>query len=73
MVADLGWADGPYEMAARILGAPFGLWVAKHSVYDGMYTVFGPHAPGQVAPILGTVAIPATHPHFPYGLVVSPD
>jgi hypothetical protein len=73
LVADLGWSYGPYKLIARVSGAPFGLWIAGKEVPDGTYDVLAMSVSTGMAEVAATVAIPSTHPSFPYGLNVLPD
>jgi len=64
---------GPYSLIARVLGAPFGLWIAQKRIYDGTFDIIRPLAPGLVPIVLMTLPIPATNPRFPYGAIVIAD
>lgn len=70
---ELSWTDGPYALIARVVGVPFGLWIASKEIYDGTYDVLAMHPTLGYPVVAGTSAIPTTHPHFPYGAVVFPD
>lgn len=72
-VWDQGWQDGPYNAIARIVGAPFGLWIARKEIYDGTYDLLVSVGPGQPLAFTSSVAIPPTAPHFPHGVAVIAD
>lgn len=68
-----GMQCSDWRLNARVIGAPFlVLTNASPSAPTLMrfYVTAGPGLP----PVLGfTLPIPAAHPHFPYGVAVSPD
>jgi hypothetical protein len=72
-VADLGMSLSSWELAARVAGTPFSLWIVQVNNNPGNYEIWHVPAPMQLPVHVATVAIPTTHPHFPYGAPVLPD
>ena len=72
-VWDLGATYMQWELIARLTGVPFGLWIAKRRIFDGMYDTIRPPGLNQPPAVLATSPIPVTDPHFPYGRLVLPD
>lgn len=72
-VADYQMALGNWRLCSGLVGSPGTLVVA----YDEPTTVFGlwtvPVVPEQLPSHVVDLAIPADHPHYPYGLEVLPD
>lgn len=61
------------QLLARVLGTPFALFVCKVTGHPGQYAIYQLLAPMQPLGLVGYVAIPGAHPHFPYGVPCLPD
>lgn len=69
-----GWNGSGVELIARYLDSPLELW-GKFTYAGVTYQWRAQRAPGMEVPMTYTLDgfPPASHPHFPYGVDVSPD
>lgn len=62
-----------WRLVARVVGFGIPLLIVSRTDDVANYYVYAVLAPGQVPTLMGSAAIPGTHPSFPYGLPVFPD
>lgn len=72
-VALAGMADGDWDLAARVLGAPFLAIANPDAAQPGSYRLYTGDLSSGLPTFAAYVPIPAEHPHFPYGVAVEPD
>lgn len=66
----MGMCFSDWRLAARKSGAPFLVIVNEAPSNPGFYRTYNLPTPTSLPVLLGFTAIPAAHPHFPYGVLV---